>query len=72
MVMIGVPNLGAELADLLKQNFLFKTFYGPAGQQLGGLHDVLCRMSEDRTGRAFLGELHCEVRPDLFPGDADG
>jgi pimeloyl-ACP methyl ester carboxylesterase len=35
MVMIGVPNLGAEMADLLKQNFLFKTLYGPAGQQLG-------------------------------------
>ena len=35
MVMIGVPNLGAELADLLKRNILFKALYGPAGQQLG-------------------------------------
>lgn len=34
MVMMGVPNKGAELADMLKKNPLFKAIYGPAGQQL--------------------------------------
>ncbi len=34
MVMLGVPNKGAELADLLRQNFFFRAIYGPAGQQL--------------------------------------
>lgn len=37
MVMIGSPNTGAHLADLLqdKANALFRPLYGPAGQQLG-------------------------------------
>jgi len=34
MVMLGTPNGGAELADMLKRNFLFRTLYGPAGQEL--------------------------------------
>ena len=34
MVMLGTPNNGAELADLLKQNFFFRKIYGPAGQEL--------------------------------------
>jgi len=34
MVMLGTPNCGAELADMLKRNFLFRTIYGPAGQEL--------------------------------------
>lgn len=34
MVMMGVPNLGARMADHLKSNLLFKAIFGPAGQQL--------------------------------------
>lgn len=34
MVMLGTPNRGAELADMLKQNVIFRTVYGPAGQEL--------------------------------------
>lgn len=34
MVMIGSPNSGAELADMLKSSVLFRTIYGPAGQEL--------------------------------------
>lgn len=34
MVMLGVPNRGAEMADLVKRNLLFRMIYGPAGQQL--------------------------------------
>ena len=33
-VMLGVPNKGAEIADTLKRNPLFKVILGPAGQQL--------------------------------------
>lgn len=33
-VLLGVPNKGAEMADLLKNNPLFKFILGPAGQQL--------------------------------------
>ncbi len=34
MVMLGVPNMGAELADTLANNVIYKAIYGPAGQQL--------------------------------------
>lgn len=33
-VMLGVPNQGAQMADFLKNNVLFKAVLGPAGQQL--------------------------------------
>jgi triacylglycerol esterase/lipase EstA (alpha/beta hydrolase family) len=34
VVMIGTPNNGSEVADLLKENRLFASVLGPAGQQL--------------------------------------
>lgn len=34
LVMLGVPNHGANLANMLKDYTLFKSVYGPAGQQL--------------------------------------
>lgn len=35
MVMLGVPNHGANMADILKNNLLFRLIFGPAGKQLG-------------------------------------
>jgi pimeloyl-ACP methyl ester carboxylesterase len=37
MVMLGVPNHGANMANVLQNNPLFKLLFGPAGQQL--IHD---------------------------------
>ncbi len=34
MVMLGPPNHGSRLASVLKDNLIFKTFWGTAGQQL--------------------------------------
>jgi pimeloyl-ACP methyl ester carboxylesterase len=34
MVMLGTPNQGARMASLLEKNTLYRTLYGPAGQQL--------------------------------------
>lgn len=34
VVMLGTPNKGSEVANLLKSFSLYKLFYGPAGQQL--------------------------------------
>ena len=34
MVMLGTPNNGAELADMLRQNMIFRAVYGPATQDL--------------------------------------
>lgn len=35
VVMLAPPNRGSELAERLKNNFLFRRLTGPAGQQLG-------------------------------------
>jgi pimeloyl-ACP methyl ester carboxylesterase len=34
VVMLGTPNRGSEVADLLKGLYLYRSFYGPAGLQL--------------------------------------
>ena len=34
MVMLGVPNLGANMANIVQTNPLFRLVFGPAGQQL--------------------------------------
>ena len=34
LVMLGTPNSGAEMADMLQKNFVFKAVLGPAGQEL--------------------------------------
>lgn len=34
MVMLGTPNNGAELADMLRRNMIFRAVYGPASQEL--------------------------------------
>jgi hypothetical protein len=34
MVMLGVPNRGANMANIVQNNPLFKLLFGPAGQQL--------------------------------------
>jgi len=41
VVMISPPNQGTELADSLKNFFLFETYSGPAGRQLGTGKDSL-------------------------------
>ena len=34
MVMLGVPNQGAQMANIMQDNILYKFLYGPAGQEL--------------------------------------
>jgi len=40
VVMLGTPNGGSEVADLLKRFVLYRAFYGPAGQQLATAQDL--------------------------------
>jgi pimeloyl-ACP methyl ester carboxylesterase len=34
IVMLGTPNQGSEIADFLQRFWIYKTLYGPSGQQL--------------------------------------
>jgi pimeloyl-ACP methyl ester carboxylesterase len=45
VVMLGTPNGGSEVADLLKGFFLYRRLYGPAGQQLTTNSDGWLRSS---------------------------
>nr|WP_249140335.1 alpha/beta hydrolase [Bradyrhizobium arachidis] len=40
VVMLGTPNGGSEIADRLKNSYPYRTFFGPAGQQLGTHRDA--------------------------------
>lgn len=75
VVMLSPPNQGSEVADFLKNNFLYKKIYGPAGQQL----------TTDRTAlHHILGNVYYElgiiagtwsidpVSSFIIPGDDDG
>ena len=40
VVMLGTPNGGSEIADRLKDFLPYRTWFGPAGQQLGTVRDA--------------------------------
>ncbi len=73
MVMMGVPNLGAQMADRVQELGLYKMLFGPAGQELitNGMIDKL------PTPRFEFGILSgCRGNEGgynpLVPGDDDG
>jgi pimeloyl-ACP methyl ester carboxylesterase len=43
VVMLGTPNGGSEVADLLKRLAIYRAFYGPAGLQLSTEQDAVPR-----------------------------
>jgi len=75
MVMLGVPNLGAKMADQVKELSLFKTIFGPAGQQLVSDPDGLIAKlpTPDFEFAVIAGSRGTEdgYNP-LVPGDDDG
>jgi hypothetical protein len=74
MVMLGVPNHGANMADLLKNNLLFKLIFGPAGKQLGingGFIDSLPTPEFEFGIIAGARGKEKGFNP-LIPGDDDG
>lgn len=75
MVMMGVPNKGAELADMLKGNPLFKLVMGPAGQQL--VTDTSKLIGKLPTPKFEFGVIaggrgNIRGYNPLIPGDDDG
>lgn len=75
VVMLGTPNTGAELADLLCTNLVYRVVFGPAGQQLvtseQGLIPQLpappCEFAVIAGGRGTPSGWN-----PLIPGDDDG
>ncbi|WP_197440517.1 alpha/beta fold hydrolase [Polystyrenella longa] len=75
LVMVGVPNFGAEMADFFQGLRLFKFIYGPAGQQLitdqkaliASLPTPQCEFAIIAGGRGNNSGFNL-----LLPGDNDG
>lgn len=73
-VMLGVPNRGAEIADVLKNNPLFKAILGPAGQQLVTSEDCVVQtlpVPEFPFGVIAGGRSQPKGFNPLLPGDND-
>ena len=75
MVMLGVPNLGARMANIVQTNLMFRTVFGPAGQQLIEAEDGLIA-SLPAPEFEFAVVAGSRGRPEgynpLIPGDDDG
>jgi pimeloyl-ACP methyl ester carboxylesterase len=74
MVMLGTPNKGAELADMLHRNFLFRAVYGPAGQELVTDSDGVIRSLPvpDFPFGLIAGGNGADGYNRFLPGDDDG
>ncbi len=75
MVMLGVPNQGARLANLVKENVLYRVVYGPAGQQLAeDPAGFVARLPTPSFEFAIIagGRGTLDGYNPLIPGDDDG
>jgi len=75
MVMIGVPNRGARMADRMKQNVIFKTVFGPAGQQLvSNPNGLVGKLPTPDFPFAIISGARGSMNGynPLIPGDDDG
>ena len=75
LVMLGTPNYGAELADMLHRTKLFSLVFGPAGQQLvTGGSATIGQLPVPSIPFAVVagGKGTAEGYNPLLPGDDDG
>ena len=75
LVLIGTPNRGAALADLLASTTLYRAAYGPAGQQLRRGEAGLCEAAgtpECEFGIIAGGRGDGKGFLPIIPGDDDG
>ncbi len=74
MVMLGVPNQGANLADMMRSNLLYKMIFGPAGKQLGINHGFVKGLPTPKFEFGVIAGARGKesgYNP-LVPGDDDG
>jgi len=74
VVMFGTPNQGSEVADFLRNNWAYKKFYGPPGQQLGTDQDFDKKFGKiDFETGIIAGDRSIDPLSSLIlPGDDDG
>jgi len=74
VIMLGTPNHGSEVADFLRENWAYRKFYGPAGQQLTTDQDYMARFGKpDYAFAVIAGDRSIDpVSSKLIPGDDDG
>jgi len=75
MVMLGVPNNGAQLADRFERNVLFRAIFGPAGRQLGTDPDgLISKLPAPPFEFAIIAGARGSLKGynPLIPGDDDG
>lgn len=75
MVMMGVPNKGARMADKLQNNFLYEAIYGPAGQQMiSGNKSFIATLPIPKFEFAIIAGARGNEKGfnPLVPGDDDG
>lgn len=75
VVQLASPNKGSEVADFLKDNWLYEKVYGPAGKQLvtdgAGIDELLGKV--DYELGVVAGTFSIDpVSSSLIPGDDDG
>lgn len=75
VVMIGTPNKGSEVADFLVDNYFYKSFYGPAGQELVTDQSDFKKIFGDVNYELGVIAGNCTIDPVsslIIPGDDDG
>lgn len=74
MVMLGVPNQGANMADIFQNNVLFKLIFGPAGKQLGINEGFIANLPTPKFEFGIIAGARGDVKGynPLVPGDDDG
>ncbi|MDJ0614892.1 MAG: alpha/beta fold hydrolase [Rhizobiaceae bacterium] len=75
VVQLASPNGGSEVADFLKENWFYETFYGPAGQQLvtkdAGIEALMGKV--DYPLGVVAGNFSIDpVSSAIIPGEDDG
>ena len=75
VVQLASPNNGSEVADFLKDNWLYEKVYGPAGKQLvtdgAGIDELLGKV--DYELGVVAGNFSIDpVSSSLIPGEDDG
>ena len=74
VLFLATPHQGSEVADFLRDNYLYKKLYGPAGAQLGTKYDKTKIVGEPYYEFAVMaGNSSIDpISSYIIPGDDDG